>query len=373
MNGEHWLRIMIDVSLDQQIWVPWMRRSIQLALLAEGRTSPNPLVGAIVLDASGRLVGEGFHSGAGNPHAEIEALSQAGDKSIDGTIVVTLEPCCHHGLTPPCTEALIKARLRRVVIGMVDPDPRVSGNGITRLKDSGLEVIDGILKKECESMNREFIFRVLNGRPWGILKWAMSLDGRIGLPNGCSKWITKETARDSVHQMRSKCDAIIVGGGTVRADDPLLTSRGKLSTEPLRVVFSRSLDLPKTANLWDTKIAKTIIAYGPEGNETFFSYLPDGPEKLTLNSNDPSELLISLCKKGCNKILWECGPRLATSAIEANCVQELVVYVAPKLLGGKPAMSPLNSFGFESIKSTYKLQHSFLDRKGEDLCWRLLL
>ncbi|WP_413678373.1 bifunctional diaminohydroxyphosphoribosylaminopyrimidine deaminase/5-amino-6-(5-phosphoribosylamino)uracil reductase RibD [Prochlorococcus sp. MIT 0916] len=364
---------MINLPEDQKIWVPWMRRSIQLALLGEGRTSPNPLVGSVVLDSSGSLVGEGFHTGAGNPHAEIEALAQAGNKSIDGTIVVTLEPCCHQGLTPPCTEAIIKAGLKRVVIGMVDPDPRVSGNGISRLKDSGLEVIEGVLSKECESINREFSFRVRHGRPWGILKWAMSLDGRIGLPNGCSKWITDFPARNSVHQIRSKCDAVIVGGGTVRFDNPLLTSRGKSNVEPLRVIFSRSLNLPKAAKLWDTKIARTIIAYGPEGNEAFFSDLRDGPEKLRLNSNDPSELLSSLAKKGCNKILWECGPKLATSAIEANCVQELVVFIAPKLLGGKSAMSPLNSFGFDSIDSTYKLQHSLLERKGEDLCWSLLI
>ena len=364
---------MINLLEEKKTWVPWMRRAIQLALLAEGRTSPNPLVGAIVLDSSGRLVGEGFHTGAGNPHAEIEALVQAGEKSINGTIVVTLEPCCHHGLTPPCTEALIKAGLKRVVVGMIDPDPRVSGDGISRLKDSGLEVIEGVLKQECEGINREFSFRVRHGRPWGVLKWAMSLDGRIGLPNGCSKWITNKSARDSVHKIRSKCDAVIVGGGTLRADDPLLTSRGKSNSEPLRVVFSRSLDLPKAANLWDTKVAKTIIAYGPEANEAFFSDLPDGPEKLSLNSNDPSELLTYLGEKGCNKVLWECGPLLATSAIKANCVQELVVFVAPKLLGGESAMSPLESFGFESVSSTYKLQHSSLERKGEDLSWRLLL
>ncbi len=363
---------MIDLLLAQKKWVPWMRRSIQLALLGEGRTSPNPLVGAVVLDSTGRLVGEGYHSGAGKAHAEIEALAQAGDKSIDGTIVVTLEPCCHYGLTPPCTEAILRAGLKRVVIGMVDPDPRVSGNGISRLKDSGLEVLDGVLKNECERINREFSFRVRNGRPWGILKWAMSLDGRIGLPNGCSKWITNESSRDLVHQIRSKCDAVIVGGGTVRIDNPLLTSRGKSNPEPMRVVFSRSLDLPKSANLWDTKIAKTIVAYGPDANEAFFSDLTEGPEKMALKSNDPSELLASLAKKGCNKILWECGPVLATSAIEANCVQELVVFVAPKILGGKSAMSPLGSFGFESIKSTYKLQHSLLDRKEQDLFWRLL-
>jgi len=364
---------MIDLTEDQKKWVPWMRRSIQLALLAEGMTSPNPLVGAVVLDSKGRLVGEGFHTGSGNPHAEVEALAQAGEKSFDGTIVVTLEPCCHQGLTPPCTEALIKAGLRRVVIGMVDPDPRVSGHGISRLKESGLEVIEGILSKECELINREFSFRVRHGRPWGILKWAMSLDGRIGLPNGRSKWITNTSSRDLVHQIRSKCDAVIVGGGTVRADNPILTSRGKSNPEPLRVVFSRTLKLPQSAKLWDTKIANTLIAYGPEANETLLNDLPDSPEKLKLGSNNPSKLLESLSKKGCNKILWECGPRLATSAIEADCVQELVVFVAPKLLGGKSAMSPLNSFRFESIDSTYKLQHSFLERKGEDLCWRLLI
>ena len=359
--------------MDNQNWLPWMRRAIQLASLAEGQTSPNPLVGAVVLDANGRLVGEGFHSGAGKPHAEIEALSQAGASAANGTIIVTLEPCCHHGLTPPCTEALIKAGLRKVVIGMVDPDPRVSGQGISLLKDSGLEVISGVLKQECEFINREFSFRVRNGRPWGILKWAMSLDGRVGLPNGCSKWITDDFARATVHEIRSKCDAVIVGGGTIRVDDPLLTSRGKKKSEPLRVVFSRSLDLPKSANVWNTKIAKTLIAYGPDGDESFFSDLQDGPERLSLNSNDPSELLIALSKKGCNKVLWECGPLLATSAIEANCVQELVVFIAPKLLGGKSAMNPLASFGFESINSTYKLQHSFLERKGEDLSWRLFL
>tara|TARA_B100000965_G_scaffold335189_1_gene300937 strand:+ start:273 stop:1367 length:1095 start_codon:yes stop_codon:yes gene_type:complete len=364
---------MINLPLDQKIWVPWMRRAIQLALLAKGRTSPNPLVGAIVLDSCGRLVGEGFHSGAGNAHAEIEALAQAGEKSVDGTIVVTLEPCCHQGLTPPCTEAIIKAGLKKVVIGMVDPDPRVSGNGISRLKDCGLEVIEGVLNQECESINREFSFRIRYGRPWGILKWAMSLDGRIGLPNGCSKWITNVPARDSVHQIRSQCDAVIVGGGTLRADDPLLTSRGKSKPEPLRVVFTKSLDIPKSAKIWDTKIAKTIIAHGPDADESFLSDFPDGPEKLRLNSNDPSDLLVALAKKGCNKVLWECGPLLATSAIKANCVQELVVFIAPKLLGGKSAMNPLENFGFESIKSTYKLQHSFLEQKGEDLCWRLLL
>ena len=362
---------MIEINQDKDFWVPWMRRAIQLASLGEGRTSPNPIVGAVLLDKDGMLVGEGFHSGTGSPHAEVEAISRAGIRSIDGTIVVTLEPCCHQGLTPPCTEAILKAGLTKVVVGMKDPDPRVSGKGISRLKDCGIEVITGVLSQECEFINREFCFRVRTGRPWGILKWAMSIDGRIGLQNGSSKWISGELARDSVHRLRSRCDAIIVGGGTIRTDNPLLTSRGKRDIEPLRVVFSRTLCLPKSANVWNTDIAQTLIGYGPKSNKSFLNQIPDGPDRLSLNSEDPSELLIELAKKGCNRILWECGPLLATSAIKDNCVQELIVFVSPKLLGGEFAMNPLTDFGFESINSSYKLQHSHLDRKGKDLMWRL--
>ncbi|MFO7628029.1 MAG: bifunctional diaminohydroxyphosphoribosylaminopyrimidine deaminase/5-amino-6-(5-phosphoribosylamino)uracil reductase RibD, partial [Prochlorococcaceae cyanobacterium] len=222
-------------------WRPWMERALQLAALGAGRTSPNPLVGAVVLDAEDQLVGEGYHARAGEAHAEVGALRQAGDRARGGTLVVTLEPCCHHGRTPPCSQAVIHAGVARVVLAMTDPNPLVAGGGIAELEAAGIEVISGIAAAEARALNRAFCHRLSTGRPFGILKWAMSLDGRTALPNGASQWISGPEARDWVHQLRAQCDAVIVGGGTVRADDPLLTSRGRRTPEPLRVVLSRQL------------------------------------------------------------------------------------------------------------------------------------
>ena len=193
------------------MWELWMRRALALAALAEGHTSPNPLVGAVVLDREGRLVGEGFHARAGDAHAEVGALRQAGDAARGGTLVVTLEPCCHHGRTPPCSEAVLRAGIGRVVIALEDPDPRVDGGGIRQLRQAGLEVISGVLREEARQQNRAFLHRVRTGRPFGILKWAMSLDGRTALPNGASQWISGPPARDWVHQLRSGMDAVVVG------------------------------------------------------------------------------------------------------------------------------------------------------------------
>ncbi|MBM5820716.1 MAG: bifunctional diaminohydroxyphosphoribosylaminopyrimidine deaminase/5-amino-6-(5-phosphoribosylamino)uracil reductase RibD, partial [Cyanobacteria bacterium K_DeepCast_150m_m2_101] len=243
-------------------WRPWMQRALQLAALGSGRTSPNPLVGCVVLDVSGKLVGEGFHQRAGTPHAEVHALRQAGERARGGTAVVTLEPCCHHGRTPPCSDALQAAGVARVVVAMRDPDPRVAGGGITQLQSAGIEVIEGVCEAEARALNRAFLHRVQNGRPLGLLKWAMSLDGRTALPNGSSQWISGPAARAWVHQLRSRCDAVIVGGGTVRADNPLLTSRGQRTPEPLRVVISRSLDLPTEAQLWNQQAATTLVVHG---------------------------------------------------------------------------------------------------------------
>jgi diaminohydroxyphosphoribosylaminopyrimidine deaminase/5-amino-6-(5-phosphoribosylamino)uracil reductase len=207
-------------------WRTWMQRALQLAALGRGRTSPNPLVGALVLDADGTLVGEGYHARAGQAHAEVGALHQAGERARGGTLVVTLEPCSHHGRTPPCSAAVIHAGISRVVIAMADPNPLVNGGGLAALRAAGLEVICGICEAEARALNAPFLHRLQTGRPLGILKWAMSLDGRTALPNGASQWISGPAARTWVHDLRAHCDAVIVGGGTVRADDPLLTSRG---------------------------------------------------------------------------------------------------------------------------------------------------
>ena len=347
-------------------WTLWMRRALQLAALAEGQTSPNPLVGALVLDAQGSLVGEGFHAKAGQAHAEVGALAQAGPRAKGGTIIVTLEPCCHQGRTPPCSEAVIQAGIRRVVVALKDPDPRVAGGGIQRLRDAGLEVVTGVLESEAAHQNRAFVHRVQTGRPWGLLKWAMSLDGRTALSNGESQWISAPPARGWVHQLRAGCDAVIVGGGTVRADNPLLTSRGLRLPEPLRVVLSRSLDLPAQAQLWDTSLAPTLLAHGPVVDRP----CPEGPESLELLASEPLDLLHGLATRGCNRVLWECGPALAAAALRQGCVQELAVVIAPKLLGGLSARTPLGDLGFSAMDQVIPLSTVKAERLGCDLLLR---
>ena len=328
------------------MWDLWMRRALALAALAEGRTSPNPLVGALVLNREGRLVGEGFHARSGEPHAEVGALAQAGTAAAGGTLIVTLEPCCHHGRTPPCSRAVLQAGVARVVVALEDPDPRVAGGGIAQLRQAGVEVITGVLRKEAAEQNRTFLHRVRTGRPWGVLKWAMGLDGRTALPNGASQWISGADSRRWVHQLRAGCDAVIVGGGTVRADDPLLTSRGRRDPEPLRVVLSRGLDLPAEAQLWDTASAATLVAHGPEAAG---KQAPNGPERLELDQCEPLPLMQHLAARGCNQVLWECGPDLAAAAIRQGCVQEVAAVLAPKLMGGPAARTPLGQLGFTAM------------------------
>lgn len=391
----------------QAPWLPWMRRALQLAALGEGRTSPNPLVGAVVLDAAGQLVGEGFHARAGEPHAEVGALAQAGARARGGTVIVTLEPCCHHGRTPPCSEAVIAAGISRVVVAMADPDPRVAGGGIARLRAAGLEVIEGLAEAEALRLNRAFVHRVRSGRPLGILKWAMSLDGRTALPNGQSQWISGAEARAWVHQLRAGCDAVIVGGGTLRADDPLLTSRGRRDPEPIRVVMSRTLDLPPQARLWDTTMAPTLVAHGPEapqerreafdrlaaaardgvqpgaaGREATYPWAEgactpellasqSGPQRLELPSCEPAALMEALAARGCNRVLWECGPELAAAALRQGCVQELAAVIAPKLLGGQAARTPLGDLGQESLDQAQPWRELERTNLGSDWLWRL--
>ena len=342
------------------MWEKWMCRALELAALAEGRTSPNPLVGALVLDQNGRLVGEGFHSRAGEPHAEVGALAQAGEAARGGTLVVTLEPCCHHGRTPPCSEAVIRAGIARVVVALKDPDPRVAGGGIAQLRQAGVEVIADVLREAAEEQNHAFLHRLKTGRPWGVLKWAMSLDGRTALPNGASQWISGPSARAWVHQLRSQCDAVIVGGGTVRSDDPLLTSRGRRSPEPLRVVLSRSLDLPIAAQLWQQDVAPSLLVHASsEAGEPHATRLAalqaKGMELQKLDRCEPELLLPELACRGCNRVLWECGPGLASAALQQGCVQEIAAVIAPKLLGGELARTPLGNLGFTAMDQVLSL------------------
>jgi len=347
----------------------WMKRAIFLASLGSNTTSPNPRVGAVILDKNGSLISEGFHFKAGMPHAEAMAFKNLKKDAKGGTMYVNLEPCCHHGKTPPCVDKVISSGIKKVYISIEDPDKRVSGKGIKLLKDAGIKVHLGLCKKESLELNKAFIYRNITKKAFGVLKWAMSIDGRIALKNGQSKWITNEESRSKVHSFRVEFDAIIIGGNTLRKDNPLLTTRGLKKPEPLRVVFTKSLDLPSKSNLWDCSRAKTLVIYDSStANESYLSRIPKYVEVEKVLSDNPELISKILAKRGCNKVLWECGPGLATAAIQSNCIQELITFIAPKILGGENSMNPLSDFKFREMNEIIKLTDSQFSLIGNDIC-----
>ena len=347
----------------------WMKRAIFLAALGKGTTSPNPMVGAVVLDKSGNLISEGFHYKSGMPHAEAMALDNLKKDARGGSLYVNLEPCCHHGKTPPCVKKVISSGVKKVYIAMKDPDKRVSGKGIKLLQDAGIKVHLGLCEKESIELNKSFIYRNITGNAFGVLKWAMSIDGRIALKNGRSKWITNKNSRSLVHSFRSGFDAIIIGGNTLRKDDPLLTTRGLKKIEPLRVVFTKTLDLPKKSNLWDCSQAQTIIIYDAStANEKLLKRIPACVEVEKVSSDNPELISKLLAKRGFNKVLWECGPKLATAAIKSGCIQELITFIAPKILGGESSMNPFGDFEFRNINEAFNLKTSEINIINSDIC-----
>ncbi|MGQ4646016.1 bifunctional diaminohydroxyphosphoribosylaminopyrimidine deaminase/5-amino-6-(5-phosphoribosylamino)uracil reductase RibD [Lyngbya aestuarii] len=343
-----------------------MQRCIQLARCAMGLTSPNPLVGAVIV-RNGEIVGEGFHPAAGQSHAEVFALREAGEKARGGTIYVNLEPCNHYGRTPPCSEALIAAGVTKVVIGMVDPDPRVSGNGIEELRKAGIEVVVGVEEAACLQLNEAFIHRTLYQRPWGILKYAMTLDGKIAASSGHSQWITGKEARTYVHQLRAACDAVIIGGNTVRQDNPYLTSHNPDSRNPLRVVMSRNLDLPVEANLWRTTEAPTLVFTQAGANLDLQQQLIDkGVEVVELTPLTPLQVMTHLYDRQLSSILWECGGFLGARAIADGAVQKVLAFVAPKIIGGQDAASPVGDLGFSKMTEALILERVTGYQLGSD-------
>ncbi len=347
----------------------WMKRAIFLASLGKNTTGPNPRVGAVILDKNGILISEGFHFKAGMPHAEAMAFNNLKRDAKGGTMYVNLEPCCHHGKTPPCVDKIISSGIKKVYISIEDPDKRVAGKGIKLLKDAGIQVRLGLCQKESLNLNKDFIHRNITKKSFGVLKWAMSIDGRIALKNGKSKWITNEESRSLVHSFRAEFDAIIIGGNTLRRDNPLLTTRGSKKPEPLRVVFTKSLDLPSKSNLWDCSKAKTLVIYDSStANESYLSMIPKCVEVEKVLSDNPELISKILAKRGCNKVLWECGPKLATAAIQSNCIQEVITFISPKILGGENNMNPLGDFEFKEMNEIIKLNPSQFSLIGNDIC-----
>lgn len=363
MNQETNFQSSVDNSFDRDM----MQRCIQLARRAIGKTSPNPLVGSVVVKDQ-QIVGEGFHPGAGQPHAEIFALREARSKAKDATVYVNLEPCNHHGRTPPCSEALIAAGVAKVVVGHIDPDPRVSGGGIARLRSAGIEVVVGMEETACRQLNEAFIHRTLYKRPFGILKYAMTLDGKIATTVGHSAWITTKESRHRVHQLRTACDAVIIGGSTVRSDNPLLTSHGVGDRNPLRVVMSRHLDLPTDCHLWQTETTPTLVFTEIDRNRDLQKQLTtQGVEIVELDDLTPTAVMDNLYHRGFSSVLWECGGVLAAAAIAEDSVQKILAFIAPKIIGGASAPSPVGDLGLLKMTEALQLDRIKLSSTGEDI------
>ncbi|MEN9216734.1 MAG: bifunctional diaminohydroxyphosphoribosylaminopyrimidine deaminase/5-amino-6-(5-phosphoribosylamino)uracil reductase RibD [Gloeomargarita sp. HHBFW_bins_162] len=346
----------------------YMTRCLELARRAWGRTSPNPLVGAVVV-RDGQVVGEGFHPQAGQPHAEVFALRAAGERAQGATLYVNLEPCNHFGRTPPCTEAVIHAGIKRVVVGAIDPDPRVAGSGVARLQQAGIEVTTGVLAEACQEINEGFFHRVQTGRAFGILKYAMTLDGKIASSTGDSFWITGETARQWVYHLRSGCDAVITGGNTLRRDNPSLTTHGVTPHSPLRVVLSASLDLPLEAKLWQVDDRyRTLLITPPRPDPPLILKQLEvmGVEVLALEPCTPLTVLAALAQRGCNTVLWECGGNLAAQAIRAGAVQKVVAFIAPKIIGGVASPTPVGDLGLTQIQQALPLARCRWETIGQD-------
>ncbi|HEY9828447.1 MAG TPA: bifunctional diaminohydroxyphosphoribosylaminopyrimidine deaminase/5-amino-6-(5-phosphoribosylamino)uracil reductase RibD [Stenomitos sp.] len=348
----------------------WMQRCLALAHQGLGQTAPNPMVGCVVVQGD-EVVGEGFHPKAGQPHAEVFALRAAGDRAQGATLYVNLEPCNHYGRTPPCSEAVIAAQVARVVVGMVDPDPRVSGGGIERLRAAGIHVLVDVEADACRQLNEAFIYRVTHRQPLGLLKYAMTLDGKIATANGHSAWVSSAEARAYVHRLRSHCDAVIVGTNTVRRDNPQLTSHqtdpAALAHNPLRVVMSRSLQLPEQAKLWETTVAPTVVFTTEDRDPALQASLRNQQvEVIALPEVTPKVVMDNLYQRGCSTVLWECGGTLAAQAIAQGCVQKVLAFIAPKLIGGQNALSPVGDLGLMQMTDALQLERITLEAIGQD-------
>ena len=340
----------------------WMQHCLTLARQAAGQTSPNPMVGAVVV-RNGRCVGRGFHPKPGEPHAEIFALREAGELARGATLYVNLEPCNHTGRTPPCSKAVIEAGVARVVAGMVDPNPLVAGQGLERLRQAGIEVVVGVEEAACQTLNEAFAHSIHHHQPFGILKYAMTLDGKIATSSGHSQWISSVESRQLVHAQRGYCDAVVVGANTALQDDPQLTCRLVPGRNPLRVVLSRHLNLPTTLQLWDTRSAPTLVLTEPatgsrqQEQSHLLDFLSDrGVEVVTLSQLTPKTASQVLYERGAIGVLWECGATLAATALRAGVIQKVMAFVAPKLVGGKTAPGPIAGPGILNMDSALHLE-----------------
>ena len=349
----------------------YMQRALKLARRGEGLVSPNPLVGAVIVKDD-RIIGEGYHRRFGGPHAEIEALRHATGNVKGATLYVTLEPCCHHGKTPPCTESIISAGIARVVAGTADPNPLVSKKGLTRLRRHGIKTTVGILAEECARLNERFFTFMQTGVPFLTLKFAQTLDGRIACANGHSRWISSPLSLKFAHRLRAVHDAVVVGVGTVIQDDPLLTVRLAKGRNPLRIVLDSTLRIPPDAGiLKDQGSARTIIATTRKAGAAKRARLERmGIEILTADADrsgrvNLKKLLAELGKRGISSVLVEGGSALITSALRQQLADRLVAIIAPKIVG--TGVAAVGDLGIRKMDNAIMPTDREVYRLGDDL------
>ena len=373
----------------------YMRMALNLAKKGMGYTSPNPMVGAVIVK-NGKVIGKGYHHKYGDLHAERDALANATDDVTGATMYVTLEPCCHKGKQPPCVEAVIEAGVKRVYVGSDDPNPLVAGGGIKILKEHGIEVITNVLKEECDRLNEVFFYFIQTGRPYVAMKYAMTMDGKIATHSGLSKWITGEKAREHVQNLRHRYKAIMAGIGTVLADNPLLTCRIEGGVNPIRIICDTHLKLPLESQIVNTaKEVPTIVAVSERYRENAQSEALPDTEKDSIEENnnyqknrkitqleengieilyvaeknghiDLNDLMQKLGERSIDSILLEGGGILNWSALESGIVNKVYAYIAPKLFGGANAKTPIEGMGTDSPAHAVMLGNSKVTKLGDD-------
>lgn len=363
----------------ENIHEKYMRYALELAKKGIGAVNPNPLVGAVIVKDN-RIIGEGYHKKYGELHAERNALADCrnrGENPEGAVIYVTLEPCCHYGKTPPCTEAIIESGIKTVYIGSKDINPLVAGGGITVLKENGIKVIAGVLENECDSINEVFFHYIKTKLPFVVMKYAMTMDGKIATYTGASKWITGEEARYKVHEDRNRYSAIMTGVGTVIKDNPMLTCRIKNGNNPIRVICDTGLRTPLNANVVVTsKEIPTIIATCCKDKQKQQPYINAGCEVLTVreksgdNANivvDVADLIKKLGEKKIDSVLLEGGAAINWSALSAGIVNKVQTYIAPKIFGGETAKCPVGGSGVKAVSEAFGLEIESVSRIDEDI------
>lgn len=344
-----------------------MKLALQLAASARGNTNPNPLVGAVIVK-DGVIVGTGMHRKAGEPHAEVHAFNMAGEQAKGATLYVTLEPCSHYGKTPPCALRVKESGVSRVFVAMEDPNPSVAGRGIQLLRDAGIDVEVGLLEEEARRLNERFIHNMLTSTPFIRTKYAMTLDGRIATHTGDSKWITAEAAREDVHRVRHEVDGILVGIQTVLADNPSLTTRlpESYGKNPTRIIFDTALRTPLHAHVCNNE-AKTIFVVG-EGVTDIQKAPYEALGHTVLQKGETlQETLQLLYKEGITDILVEGGGSIHSSFIRANVVNQYMIYIAPKIIGGAASLSPVTGADVDFMQDALDVQFTSFEQIGDDL------